>query len=329
MANIIRRPGWRLPEKSFTPESAFLNRRHFLQQMGFAGSGLLTAGLMGCSKTDSQAAATDAALATATPAAPVKGYPAPRNPDFNPGWPLTSESTAANYNNFYEFSTGKDRVAKLVSRFVTTPWPLEITGMTDKPAKLDLGELVDMMTLEERVYRFRCVEAWSMVVPWTGFPLSKLIEKFPAQSGTKFVKFTSFNRPKEAPGMANTDYPWPYTEGLRLEEALNPLALVVTGIYGKPLPKQHGAPVRIIVPWKYGYKSIKSVVKVEYVASQPTTLWETIAPKEYPFESNVDPKVPHPRWSQAMERVIDTGDYVPTEKYNGYGKYVAELYKKG
>jgi sulfoxide reductase catalytic subunit YedY len=184
------------------------------------------------------------------------------------------------------------------------------------------------MTLEERVYRFRCVEAWSMVVPWTGFPLSKLVEKVSPKSEAKFIKFQTFNRPDQAPGMARlSDYPWPYTEGLRLDEAMNPLTMVVTGIYGKPLPKQHGAPVRIIVPWKYGYKSIKSVVKIEFVTTQPATLWETLAPNEYPFESNVNPAVPHPRWSQAMERVIDTGDFVKTEPYNGYGKYVAQLYK--
>jgi sulfoxide reductase catalytic subunit YedY len=333
MSNIIKRPEWRISEKLITSENAFLNRRHFLCQMGIAGSGLLAAGLAGCSKSAPDAAASDnnyARVAPASaPAAPAKGYPAPRNPEFNPGWPLTNEKTAANYNNFYEFSTNKERVSQLTGKFITVPWPIEITGLTEKPAKLDAGELIDQMTLEERVYRFRCVEAWSMVVPWTGFPLNKLIEKFPANSGAKFIKFTSFNRPDQAPGFARLgDYPWPYTEGLRLAEALNPLAMVVTGIYGKPLPKQHGAPLRIIVPWKYGYKSIKSVVKIEYVDREPPTLWDTLAPDEYPFESNVDPKVPHPRWSQAMERVIDTGDYVATLPYNGYGKYVAQLYKK-
>ena len=241
---------------------------------------------------------------------------------------MTNENRAAHYNNFYEFSTDKDAVAKLTGKFVTAPWPIEIGGLADKPLKLDAGELADMMPLEERVYRFRCVEAWSMVVPWTGFPLSKLIEKVSPRSEAKFIRFETFNRPDQAPGMIQlSDYPWPYTEGLRMEEAMNPLAMVVTGIYGKPLPKQHGAPIQIIVPWKYGYKSIKSIVKVEFVTQQPKTLWETLAPNEYPFESNVDPDVPHPRWSQANERVIDTGDYVPTQRYNGYGKYVAQLYK--
>lgn len=332
MANIISRPGWHLPERLVTPEHVFLNRRRFLRQMGFAGSGLLALGLAGCEKSASNAAAADtktAVPASQKTASSAKGFPAPRNPDFNPGWPLTAENTAGTYNNFYEFSTSKERVVKLVDKFVISPWPIQIGGLAEKPMTIDAGELSETFTFEERVYRFRCVEAWSMVVPWTGFPLSKLIEKVSPKTGAKFIKFTTFNRPDQAPGMARlSDYPWPYTEGLRMDEAMNPLAMVVTGIYGKPLPKQHGAPVRIIVPWKYGYKSIKSVVKIEFVESQPATLWETLAPTEYPFESNVDPKVPHPRWSQAMERVIDTGDYVPTQPYNGYGNYVAKLYNK-
>jgi len=329
MANIIRRPEWQLPERAITPEDVFLNRRHFLQRTGLIGGGLMTASLAGCGKSSTDAAAANDTSAAA-PAVPAKGYPAARNKEFDPGWPLTSESKAANYNNFYEFSTDKERVAKLVGKFKTSPWPIAIGGLVDKPMTLDAQELIDMMTLEERVYRFRCVEAWSMVVPWTGFPLSKLIEKMAPKAEAKFVRFESFNRPKEAPGIERlADYPWPYTEGLRIEEAMNPLAMVVTGIYGKPLPKQHGAPLRIIVPWKYGYKSPKSIVKIDFVTTQPKTLWETLAPDEYPFESNVNPNVPHPRWSQAMERVIDTGDLVKTEMYNGYGKYVAQLYSKG
>ncbi|HZV34776.1 MAG TPA: protein-methionine-sulfoxide reductase catalytic subunit MsrP [Verrucomicrobiae bacterium] len=328
MANVILRPGWRLPERLVTPEPVFLNRRHFLRQMGFTGAGLLAAGLAGCSKTETQAAPAESGKAPVASTPKAKGFPAARNPQFNPTWPLTAEKIAGNYNNFYEFSTNKERVSKLVDKFVTTPWPIEIGGLAEKPMTVDAWDLADMFPFEERVYRFRCVEAWSMVVPWTGFQLSKLIEKVSPKSPAKFIKFTSFNRPDEAPGILRlADYPWPYTEGLRLDEAMNPLTMVVTGIYGKPLPKQHGAPVRIVVPWKYGYKSIKSVVKIEFVEKEPATLWDTLAPNEYPFESNVDPKVPHPRWSQAMERVIDTGDYVPTQQYNGYGKYVAKLYK--
>ena len=165
-----------------------------------------------------------------------------------------------------------------------------------------------------------------MIVPWTGFPLSKLIEKVKPKAEARFLRFVTFLRPEQASGQRDQSYPWPYTEGLRLDEAMNPLTLVATGIYGKPLPKQHGAPIRIVVPWKYGYKSIKSIVKIEFVAAQPSTLWESLAPHEYPFESNVNPAVPHPRWSQATERMIDTGIRVRTQPYNGYGNYVAKLY---
>jgi methionine sulfoxide reductase catalytic subunit len=187
-----------------------------------------------------------------------------------------------------------------------------------------------MMPLEERVYRFRCVEAWAMIVPWTGFPLSKLIEKASAKPEAKFLRFETFNRPEQAPGMARTAnyYPWPYFEGLRMDEAMHPLTMAVTGIYGKALPKQHGAPIRLVVPWKYGYKSIKSITKIEFTDKQPKTFWEALQPEEYPFESNVNPDVPHPRWSQATERLIDTGDRVKTLPYNGYGDYVAKLYAR-
>lgn len=328
MANIITRPGWHIPERLVTPEAAFLNRRRFLKQLGFAGAGWMSATLAGCSKAVSSTEDTPVNT-NATPAKTVAGYPAPRNPEFNPGWSLSNEKTAATYNNFYEFSTVKDRVHKLTDKFITAPWPIQIGGLVERPMDLDVQELIGMMTLEERVYRFRCVEAWAMIVPWTGFPLSKLLEKVSPKPGSKFVRFQTFNRPDQAPGMARlAEYPWPYTEGLRLDEAMNPLTMVVTGIYGKPLPKQHGAPVRIIVPWKYGYKSIKSVVKMDLIETQPATLWETLAPDEYPFESNVNPAVPHPRWSQATERMIDSGDLVKTQPYNGYGKYVADLYSK-
>jgi sulfoxide reductase catalytic subunit YedY len=332
MANLIRPPGWQLPEKKATPESVFLNRRRFLRRAGLAGGAFVSATITGWSRAGMQAIAAGARAAgdPTKPGTSPKSYPAKRNSEFNPDWRLTKEAKAANWNNFYEFSTDKERVAKVVDKFVVSPWPIEIGGLVEKPLTLDVQELVDMMTIEERVYRFRCVEAWSMVVPWTGFPLSKLIEKVSPKSSAKFVRFETFNRPEQAPGIKRlTDYPWPYIEGLRMDEAMNPLTLVATGIYGKPLPKQHGAPARIVVPWKYGYKGAKSIVKIEFVEEQPKTFWETIAPKEYPFESNVDPAVPHPRWSQATEEILDTGERVPTQKFNGYGKYVADLYKKG
>lgn len=336
MSHIIQRPGWFIPEKLVTPEEVYRNRRRFLRELGFSGMGL--AGLLsGCSKTSSIAeppaaaapakGAVSSAGAFKTETAAGGKYPFARNPEFDPKLRITPEEYPSTYNNFYEFSTSKSRVSRLVGQFVTSPWALEIGGLVDNPMRLSVEEIVSNMPLEERVYRFRCVEAWSMVVPWTGFPLSKLLEKTKPKPEAKFVKFTTFYRPAQAPGFADPSYPWPYTEGLRLDEAMNPLTLVATGMYGKPLPKQNGAPIRIVVPWKYGYKSIKSIVKIELVAMQPATLWETLAPDEYPFESNVNPRVPHPRWSQATERVLDTGNRANTLLYNGYGNYVAPLYK--
>ena len=330
MVNIIQRHDWSIPERLITPEMVFRQRRFFLKQLGLAGAGMLSLPLIGCGKDEPPKVAQSAASSIPTPTTTsAKKYPAPRNAEFNPGWRLTDENTAGSYNNFYEFSLIKDKVRTLVGKFVTAPWPIEITGLVDKPMIIDAQELADGMTLEERVYRFRCVEAWAMIVPWTGFPFTKLIEKVSPKASAKFVRFETFNRPEQAPGMTrHSDYPWPYFEGLRMAEAMHPLTFVATGIYGKPLPKQHGAPIRMVVPWKYGYKSIKSIVKIEFVSQQPTTFWETLAPEEYPFESNVNPAVPHPRWSQATEQMIDTGDRVRTKPYNGYGDLVAKLYAK-
>lgn len=321
-----------------TPESVFLNRRYFLKQMGFTGAGLLVSGLMGCGNSESGATRSrpgaeaqpgiSADPSGSAVAAPTGKYPAARNPDFNPAWELTDQEVAASYNNFYEFTTIKTKVRDMAQQLITSPWPIEIGGLVEKPMTVDVEELVGQMPLEERIYRFRCVEAWAMIVPWTGFPMRALIEKVAPKPDAKFVRFVTFNRPDQAPGMRDNNFPWPYTEGLRIDEAMNPLTLVVTGIYGKPLPKQHGAPIRIVVPWKYGYKSIKSIVKIEFVAEQPKTLWEAYDPIEYPFESNVNPAVPHPRWSQATERMIDSGIRVKTLPFNGYGEQVAHLYSK-
>ena len=312
MANVILRPEWRLPGARVTPEKHWRNRRKFLAQLSGAGMGLM--------------AATQVPLLASNSTAAGK-FPAKRNPEFNPGWRLTNEKVAATYNNFYEFSLDKEEVSKLAPRLVTSPWPIEIGGLVEQPMTIDAAELSERFSLEERVYRFRCVEAWAMIVPWTGFPLSALIEKARPRSEAKFIRFFTFNRPDEAPGMKQLrTYPWPYSEGLRMDEALHPLTFVATGIYGKPLAKQHGAPVRLVVPWKYGYKSIKSIVRIEFVAGQPKTFWETLAADEYPFESNVNPKIPHPRWSQAFERLIDTGDRVRTQAFNGYGGLVGKLY---
>lgn len=320
MANIIVRPDWWIPESRVTPEHVHRNRREFLRQMGLTGAGLFA------TAPSLFSAPADAA------AKPAGKYPATRNPDFNPKLRLSAEEAAISYNNYYEFSTSKDRVKRLVDKFKVDPWQLEIYGLCEKPLKADLREILDGVTLEERVYRFRCVEAWSMVVPWTGFPLAELLKKVVPKSEAKFVRFETVARPEEMPGynrLLAQGYPLPYNEGLRIDEAMHPLTLVATGLYGKPMPKQNGAPVRLVVPWKYGFKSIKSIVKIELVAKQPATLWETLSPEEYPFESNVDPKVPHPRWSQATEREVDTGDRIPTLLYNGYADQVGKLYGKG
>jgi sulfoxide reductase catalytic subunit YedY len=321
MANIIIRPDWHIPENRVTPEAVYVKRRAFLKQMGFTGAGLLAAPLAGLAQADAKKDA---------PAKSTKLYPAPRNKEFDPGWKLSEQQITATYNNFYEFSTQKDRVHELTGNFKILPWEIKIGGLVEKPMTIDVQDLIAKFDLEERVYRFRCVEAWAMIVPWTGFPLSKLVAMVQPKSGAKFVRFETFNRPDQAPGFARLkDYPWPYTEGLRLDEAMNPLTFVTTGIYGKPMPKQYGAPIRMVVPWKYGYKSIKSIVKIDFVDKQPNTLWESLSPDEYPFESNVNPAIPHPRWSQATERMIDTDERVRTQPYNGYADEVATLYKRG
>lgn len=315
MANIIRRPSWFIPDHDVTPESVYRNRRRFIQQLGL---GVAAFPLL------SSTAHTADAVKTA-----AKSYPYPRNPKFNPSVRLTDEAVATSYNNFYEFSLDKQAVRGLTEKFTISPWPIEIKGLCENPMKVDANELVSQMPMEERVYRFRCVEAWSMIVPWTGFQLSNLIEKAKPKPEAKFIRLETANRPDAFPGYTNprtSGYPWPYFEGLRMEEAMHPLTLIATGIYGRALPKQNGAPIRLVVPWKYGYKSIKSVVKIEFVATQPKTFWEMLGPDEYPFESNVNPRVPHPRWSQATERVVDTGDRIRTQPYNGYAEDVAKLY---
>jgi methionine sulfoxide reductase catalytic subunit len=264
----------------------------------------------------------------------VKHFPAKRNKKYKlpANAKLTDQVSPSIYNNFYEFTTTKEIVWRLAGDFKVDPWTIEVSGLCNKPRKFGIDDMFKLLggDQEERTYRFRCVEAWAMDVPWTGFSLSKLLKLVDPKSTAKFVKFHTANRPKEMPGIATqTWYKWPYYEGLRMDEAMNELTMVATGLYGRPLPKQNGAPFRIIVPWKYGYKSPKSIVKIELVSKQPGTFWADLQAQEYPFQSNVEPKVPHPRWSQAQERLIPTGDIRETLLYNGYEKYVAGMYKKG
>jgi methionine sulfoxide reductase catalytic subunit len=324
MAHIHPRPGWRLPERLATPESVYFNRRQVL-----AGLGLATAaGIAGLAPRRAQAAP---AMNLAETLTGLKALNAPRNATFNISDPLTPPEIAGQYNNFYEFGTDKD-IWPVAHNLTTQPWTVEVGGMVDHPGTYDVEQLIKSMPVEERVYRHRCVEAWSMVVPWVGFPLRDLIKKVGARSGAKFVRFTTFLRPKEAPEQAKKPWfggaePWPYTEGLTLDEATNDLALLGVGIYGHVLPNQHGAPIRLITPWKYGFKSIKSIVKIELVDQQPATFWNTLVPTEYGFESNVNPAIPHPRWSQAFEKDIGTRERKPTLYLNGYASYVGQLYK--
>ncbi|RMG20105.1 MAG: protein-methionine-sulfoxide reductase catalytic subunit MsrP [Deltaproteobacteria bacterium] len=313
-----------------TDEAVYRSRREIVKA-------LLAAGLLPSAVLSSACRASRKAPAKAGPPWPKvvlerhpKRFPAPRAPKYaDAGRPMTPERLATSYNNFYEFSTDKERVRDRVGAFRPYPWTVEVTGLVERPLKLDLDDLYTKFEQEERVYRFRCVEAWSMTVPWTGFPLRRLLERARPLAKARFVRFISAADEETMPGVRTQRwYPWPYFEGLRLDEAMHDLTLCVTGLYGKPLPKQNGAPVRIVVPWKYGYKSPKSVVRIELVETQPKTFWETLQPSEYPFESNVDPRVPHPRWSQATERLLDTGERIPTQPYNGYTE-VASLYRKG
>ncbi|HVG97116.1 MAG TPA: protein-methionine-sulfoxide reductase catalytic subunit MsrP, partial [Chloroflexota bacterium] len=232
-----------------------------------------------------------------------------------------------NYNNYYEFTTDKEDVARVAKGFKAEPWSLAVGGLVNKPQTFSVGDLVGMFPPEERVYRLRCVEGWSMVIPWQGFPLRKLLEAVEPTAGAQYVRFETVRRPEEMPGQKSPFYTWPYVEGLRLDEAMNDLALLVTGLYGKALPSQNGAPIRLAVPWKYGFKSIKSIVKIDLVERQPTSLWMAAAPDEYGFYANVNPDVPHPRWSQSTERRIGEVRRRRTLPFNGYAEQVAALYQ--
>lgn len=246
---------------------------------------------------------------------------------------LTPEGEAANkfeditnYNNYYEFSTAKDGVAEEAKGFVTRPWTVEVSGLVHKAKTFDLEDILRLSPLEDRVYRMRCVEAWSMVIPWLGFPLSKILEQVEPMSGAKFVKFITLFDPKRMPNQTESILPWPYVEGLRLDEAMHPLTILAAGLYGKMLLPQNGAPLRLVVPWKYGFKSIKSIVQIVLTDKQPNSTWSDVAPREYGFYSNVNPQVSHPRWSQASERRIGEWGRRDTLMFNGYGNQVAQLY---
>ena len=319
---IKRKRGWEIPESQVTPENIFLNRRRFL-----AGAG---AGLAAVAAPEPAAAFIfnrDGEAETEAEPHPTSDlYPVQRNLRYRVSRELTDETVASSYNNFYEFGSHK-RIWRGAQRLQTHPWAVTIDGLVEEEMTLDFEDIARRMTLEERVYRFRCVEAWAMTVPWTGFPLSKLVEIARPLGSARYVRFETFMNPDMASGQRQTWYPWPYVEGLTMAEATNELSFMVTGIYGKPVAKQFGAPIRLHVPWKYGFKSIKSVVRISFTEERPVSFWEEIQGSEYGFWANVNPDVPHPRWSQATEELIGTGgERVPTRLYNGYGEFVAHLY---
>ena len=321
MAYIKIPKGWEIPENQVTSESDYINRRKFIKDLGLASAGTLLF-------STSNACAQGSGLERQLEPFRAQTLAAENNANFTVERQMTDEVVAATYNNYYEFTTSKSTVWKKVEKFKTRPWEIEISGLVEKPMTVDVDDLIKQMPLEERIYRFRCVEAWAMVVPWIGFPMKALLEKVQPKAEAKYVRMLTFLDADMAPQQRDPYLPWPYFEGVTLAEAMNDLTLLTVGIYGHILPPQHGAPIRLIAPWKYGFKSIKSIVSIELTDKKPRTFWNTLAPREYGFEANVNPNVPHPRWSQASERMIGTGERLPTLIYNGYGDAVAHLYEK-
>ncbi len=307
---IKRRKGWELPDSAATPEHLVLDRRSVLRGVAGSAMGSMMGGLI-----------VSPALAQR-----VGGFPYPRNAAFTLDRPITDEDAATTYNNFYEFGSQKS-IARAAQRLKTDPWTITIDGLVEKPIEIGFADLAARMQQEERLYRHRCVEAWAMAVPWTGFTLKQLVEFARPLSGAKYVRFATFKNADMAPGQRQVWYPWPYIEGVTMAEAANDLAFLVTGVYGKPLPKQMGAPLRLALPWKYGFKSIKSIDRITFTDTRPVSFWEEVQGSEYGFWANVNPEVPHPRWSQARERMLGTGEYRPTQIFNGYGDQVAHLYR--
>jgi sulfoxide reductase catalytic subunit YedY len=309
--------GWEIPESAATPEDVFLNRRQLMVGLGAGSIGL---GLMaGPSQAVSDLSA--------------KYYPAAKNPRFaDAGRAVTDETVNTTYNNFYEFGTSK-RISRAARSLKIRPWEIKIDGEVEKPFTIGFDDLLKKVSLEDRVVRHRCVEAWSMTVPWSGFPLSQLVALAKPKNSAKYVQFQTFNDPTMAPGQKppllglSGSLPWPYTEGLTMAEATNELAFMVTGAYGKPVANSMGAPLRLHCPWKFGFKSAKSINRITFTSKRPIGFWEELQAAEYGFWANVNPKVAHPRWSQAQERVLGTNEKVPTILFNGYGEFVADLYK--
>lgn len=340
MAHLILPKAWQKIAPQADEEQHYMGRRQALRQLGIlTGASLLApVWLTACRQTEQKAKGKPAALTWQQPDPrefDFKGmqnlYPAERNMSYPLDRPMTNAHAATHHNNFYEFIDPKGEsiydVYKHVDSWDTSDWHFKVSGLVEKPGIYYLEDVMKQLPLEERTYRFRCVERWSMAVPWSGFSLAQLIQLFEPKSKARYLKMTSASNPAQMIGVRYQDwYPWPYHEALCMDEAMHELSFIATGIYGKPLPRQNGAPMRLVVPWKYGYKSIKSIVHFELSDTQPSTFWNQISPEEYPFESNVDPEVPHPRWSQKVERMIPDGTPRATLPYNGYGELVARLY---
>ena len=310
---IKSNPGWALSESEATSEHVFMNRREWLRKAGFMGLSFVSvASGLGLTSTVSTAA--------------VNGYPAPLNSAFGLDRELTPEKEATTYTNFYEFGSSKN-IWRRAQKLVTDPWMVTIDGLVETEMQLDANDLIAKIGgLEERLYRHRCVEAWAMAVPWTGVPLANLVRLAKPDADARYLQMETFFEPDVAPGQRQSWYPWPYIEGLTLAEATNELAFLATGIYGKPMPAQNGAPIRLITPWKYGFKSVKSIRRFTFTNKQPISFWEQSNSNEYGFWANVNPAVPHPRWSQKTERLLGSNKNVPTQIFNGYGSQVAGLY---
>jgi sulfoxide reductase catalytic subunit YedY len=311
---LIRKPS-DIPSSEITPEGVYLNRRSFMKRLGLGASAIAAGGVLAaCRDAERAGAATVESHGDV-----VQGG--------NPPDELTPWEDVTTYNNFYEFGTDKDEPARNARGFVTKPWTVRVDGLVDKPADYALEDFLKPAKLEERVYRMRCVEGWSMVIPWRGIPLRDMLARFEPLPSAKYVEFETLHDPRRMPGQRRPVLPWPYREGLRLDEAMHPLTLMVTGLYGKELPNQNGAPLRLVIPWKYGFKGIKSIVRMRFVETQPLNTWQEVAPDEYGFYANVNPTVDHPRWSQAKERRIGEFRRRDTLMFNGYADEVASLYR--
>ncbi|MCC6471649.1 MAG: protein-methionine-sulfoxide reductase catalytic subunit MsrP [Alphaproteobacteria bacterium] len=313
---LIKRPrGWEIKEARATPEAVFHDRRRVAQALGLGSilAGIGEFGALGSALADE-----------ADPSAGL--YPAKQNPAYTVAMPLTPEDIATKYNNFYEFGSHK-QIASAAQELKTRPWTVKIEGMVEKPMEVGIDNLLKAMPLEERLYRHRCVEAWSMKVPWSGFALKALVDYAKPLGSAKYLEMYTFVDVKMAPGQRSFWYPWPYVDGLTMAEATSEMAFIATGLYGKPIHKQNGAPLRLAVPWKYGFKSVKSIVRFAFTDKRPKGFWEQLQASEYGFWANVNPEVPHPRWSQAQETDIGTQEKIPTLLFNGYAEQVAGIYK--